>query len=363
MEPWFGYILLAMACYGGIDFLQKAAALADSPSRLVVRTTAIVVAFMSLVAVIASGSSFAALETILLYAGINSTFFAIGSMARITALKKIPAAYVFPVTKTSAVLLILISVVVFGDQPDVWQWTGILLSILLVLLVARGISRPGSQRDEERFPRQERLSGFVLALTSASCTTITILAGKFASTEAPHVSYMFVSYSLVVMHTFIIERIFLKDQRQARDAGANPGGDPLINGDVAVASGVCSEHPTQRAAAEETADSLPSGTDSWGTESGQLKPQRIRFWERHPHERCRTRRAIWFGAGIGALNFFGYLSVLSAFAGGPLALIQGISSTSFVIPIILSAIVFGEHLDWKKTAIVGLAIVSVILQR
>ena len=71
---------------------------------------------------------------------------------------------------------------------------------------------------------------------------------------------------------------------------------------------------------------------------------------------------MYFGVGIGALNFFGYLAVLSAFAGGPLALIQGISSTSFVIPILFSALVFGEKLDKRKTAIVLMAVVSVILQ-
>jgi len=336
MEPWFGYILCAMACYGGIDFLQKAAALADSPSRLVVRTTAIVVASMSLVAVIITGSSFATIEDILVYAGINSTFFAIGSMARITALKKIPAAYVFPVTKTSAVLLILISVIFFGDDPTLWQWTGIILSVVLVILVARGISKPGSSHENARFPQSHRVTGFVLALVSASCTTITILAGKFASTRAPHLSYMLVSYSLVVLHTILIERLFFRTPSDGERAGANAGGDPVINGDVAIAAGQCNEEPANG--------------------------ERFRFWERHPEQACRTRRAMYFGVGIGALNFFGYLAVLSAFAGGPLALIQGISSTSFVIPILFSALVFGEKLDKRKTAIVLMAVVSVILQ-
>jgi drug/metabolite transporter (DMT)-like permease len=346
-----------MACYGGIDFLQKAAALADSPSRLVVRTTAIVVALMSLVGVLISKSSFANIEDILIFAGINSTFFAIGSMARITALKKIPAAYVFPLAKTSAVLLILISVIFFGDRPDVWQWAGIVLSVSLVLIVGRGISSTSSAHENLRFPHAGRFQGFLLALAAASCTTITIIAGKYASTRAPHLSFMFVSYSLVVGHTFLIERIFLREKSIASRSGANQGGDPLINGDEAIAGKVCTVHPIN----DQEVGSKTAPTMQKCTEAGQEAPASI--WDRHPLESSRRKRAMLFGAGIGALNFFGYLAVLSAFAGGPLALIQGISSTSFVIPIVLSAIVFGERLDTRRSIIVALAVVSVILQR
>lgn len=356
MEPWFWYVMSAMVCYGGIDFLHKAAAVADSPSRIVVRTTAIVVALLSLAGVILTGSGFENWRGILLYAAINSTFFALGSMARITALKKLPAAYVFPVAKTSAVLLILISVIFLGDRPDVSQWAGIVLSVGLVVWVGRGLARDNSAASVARFPHEHRMAGFILALASASCTTITVTTGKFASSEVPHLSFMLVSYGLVVVHTFVIEWLFLRNKPERHvpvpdTAGATAVGDAALDEpSVALASAAIAREPVPgRSVAKRIAGQMRQT-------SGRLR-RVLRADSRH------VRRAIMFGSGIGTLNFAGYLLILQAFAGGPLALIQGISSTSFVIPIILSALVFGEKLDARRGVVVALAVVSVVLQR
>jgi drug/metabolite transporter (DMT)-like permease len=298
-EPWFYFILAALVCYGGIDFLQKAAARADSSPSLVVRISAAVVAGFSLLAVLITGEAARAFSDIVLFAAINSTFFALGSMARITALKKLPAAYVFPVAKLNSVLLIIIAVIFFGDRPDLSQWTGIVLSVFLVVGVGYNFSRDQSETDasgREQFPKEGRAGGFLLALAAASCITVSVLTGKFASTRVPLFSYMFVSYSLVVLYTFVLARV--------------------------RASSHC-----------------PAEED---------KPGR--------------RRTHLYGAGIGVLNFAGYFLILKALSSGPLALIQGISSTSFVIPILLAAVFFKERLTLRRSLVVVCAVVSVILQ-
>jgi len=326
MEPWFFFILAALVCYGGIDFTYKAAARADSPSHLVVRTSAFVVAGLSLFAALITGSSLRAWQDIALYAAINSTFFALGSIARISALKKLPAAYVFPVAKLNSVLLILIAVVFFGDRPSPAQWLGIALSVSLVVWVGRGLSRGAGARplpltapvgagedDEERlFPREGRMRGFLLALATATCVTISIVAGKFASASVPHFSYMFVSYSLVVLHTLCIERFFTR----------KPG---------------------------------PAPDDTLAPPAPMRPPA---AWFRGEI----AKRAYTYGVCIGALNFAGYYLILNALATGPLALIQGISSTSFIIPIALSALIFKERLDLRRSLVIACALLSVVLQ-
>ena len=73
------------------------------------------------------------------------------------------------------------------------------------------------------------------------------------------------------------------------------------------------------------------------------------------------KKTIMFGIIIGILNFTGYLCVLNAFETGPLTLIQGISSNSFVIPIILSIIVFKEKFGWKNFIVVVLSVITIII--
>ena len=69
----------------------------------------------------------------------------------------------------------------------------------------------------------------------------------------------------------------------------------------------------------------------------------------------------FFGIIIGILNFSGYFMVLSAFETGPLSLIQGISSNSFIIPVVLSIFVFKEKFSYKNAVVVILAVLSILL--
>lgn len=84
--------------------------------------------------------------------------------------------------------------------------------------------------------------------------------------------------------------------------------------------------------------------------SGKRKPENV-----------NQKKVLLFGIIIGTLNFGGYFLVLMAFASGPLSLIQGISSNSFIIPIVLSLFIYKEKLNYKKLIVIALAIVSIIL--
>jgi len=72
-------------------------------------------------------------------------------------------------------------------------------------------------------------------------------------------------------------------------------------------------------------------------------------------------KILLFGIIIGILNFAGYYLVLNAFEKGPLTLIQGINSNSFIIPIVLSIIIFKEKFTYKNAIVLILSIISVLL--
>ena len=73
--------------------------------------------------------------------------------------------------------------------------------------------------------------------------------------------------------------------------------------------------------------------------------------------------AVIIGIAMGLLNFAGFYAFLSALAVGPLSIIVSIMGLHFVIPIILSTVIYSEKLTMFRILGVLLTIVSVILLR
>jgi drug/metabolite transporter (DMT)-like permease len=77
----------------------------------------------------------------------------------------------------------------------------------------------------------------------------------------------------------------------------------------------------------------------------------------------RNTDAVIIGIAMGLLNFAGFYAFLSALAIGPLSIIISIMGLHFVIPIILSTIIYSEKLTPIRIFGVLLTIVSVIFLR
>jgi len=74
----------------------------------------------------------------------------------------------------------------------------------------------------------------------------------------------------------------------------------------------------------------------------------------------RHTDAVVFGITMGLLNFAGFYAFLLALASGPLSIIVSIMGLHFVIPIILSTVIYSEKLTPIRILGVLLTIVSVI---
>ncbi len=290
-NSWFFFTITATIIYGVINFMYKVAAEHNSPSRLIVNISAGSISIISLTFILIFNYQFINLKWILIFAAINSSFFALGSVAKISALKKIPTSYTFPITKLNSILLIIYGLFLFNESPKTTQWIGIIISIGMLIYISLS-SKSGKIEIPKFSKNNQEFIGILLALTAAVSTSFSMLTGKYASSEVPKMNYIFVSYSMVFIYTTIIGKI-IKTKKK-----------PKV---------------------------------------GNIK------------------KTILFGIIIGILNFTGYLCVLNAFETGPLTLIQGISSNSFVIPIILSIIVFKEKFGWKNFIVVILAIITIII--
>ncbi len=289
MEEWFVYTIAATGIYGVINFIYKIAAEHNLPSPKIVNRSATTISILSLLIILATQSEFTNLQQILFFAVINSAFFGLGSIVKIQSLKYIPSSFVFPITKMNSAFLLIYALFIFSEKPTISQWTGILISFVILAYISLNISK---EKTEVKDKKKQRM-GLIFALLAAFSTSISMLAGKFASTEVPKLNFIFISYSFVMIYTLIINKTLYRKR---------------------------------------------------------AKPTKL-----------VKKKILYFGIIIGLLNFTGYFFVLSAFETGPLSLIQGISSNSFIIPIILSVIVFKEKFDYKNAIVVALAIFSILL--
>ncbi len=283
---WFIYTLLTLFIYGFIDFFYKVAANHNCVSSRILHFSSLTVACLSLLAILLIGSEFLHFKAIIFYAFLNSTFFTLGIICKISSLKKAPAGIIFPLTKINSIFLILIAVFFLGETLLFRQWLGVLLSFLMVLYINFNLKDEAEKK--KLFPLKTQKLGVLLAIIAAISTAISMLTGKFAAAEVSIFPYMCVSYFLVWGNTLWINRWVV------------PGGG------------------------------------------------------------ARSVEMI-FGLVIGVLNFAGYFCFLQAVKLGPLSLVQGINSNVFVIPILLSVLVYKEKLDFRKIFILLLTLVCIFL--
>jgi drug/metabolite transporter (DMT)-like permease len=292
---WFGCTIIATIIYGVLNFMYKVAAIHNCSAHKILNASATTVSFLSLIAILVSGSKFDNIWYILFFAIINSAFFGLGSIMKIKSLERIPTSIAFPVTKLDSVFLIIYSLIIFGDNPTFYQWIGIGISISMMAFISLNIKdKDNNISENENFSSKFQTIGLLFAILAAFSTSISMLTGKFASTSVNKLNYMFISYSLVMVYTYFINKIFYSKKSK------------VISKEI-------------------------------------------------------IKKTYLFGIIIGILNFTGYFLVLNAFAIGPLSLIQGISSNAFIIPIILSFIVFKENLNSKKIIVIIMAIIAILM--
>lgn len=282
---WFLYIVTATVLYGFLNYTYKLAASYGCPNHLVVNRAALTVSVLSLTALLITRSPFRNPWLILLFALINSGFFCLGSLSKIQALKRAPAAIAFPVGKLNAVFVILLSILLFEDRLTILQWAGVALSLIMLLVASIDAGKTKSNG-----PKDNVYAGISWALVAAAATAVSMLTGKFASTRVPLINYIWMSYTLVAAYTFLIMK----------------------------------------------------------TTAGGYDLQ-------------AEKKAGRYGMIAGTLNLIGYYLVLKAFASGPMALIQGVFSTSFIIPIILSVLLLKDRFDLCKAVIIILTLFSLLL--
>ncbi|MBN2695890.1 DMT family transporter [bacterium] len=208
MFGWFFYALLATLIYGVIAFLYKKAGEHNASTIRVINRSSIIVVFISLMFVIfQKGDYFWGVSAA--YAFFNATFFSVAAIFQMHALKFAPTSYVLPVEKFNNIIVITLSISVLSERPTLLQWSGIILSFITIGAIVWAI-----KKDKGEIVSLKK--GVLFSFISAIGSGCSIFTGKLASNEVSTMPYIFMSYFLVMIYTFLISIFLLKKSKNIR---------------------------------------------------------------------------------------------------------------------------------------------------
>ncbi len=213
MEAWLIYTLGATLLYGVLNFLFKMAAEHGCEADGLVGVVGLSVAGLSLGTLLATRVApwRAFTGPVWAYALFNGMFFALGTLSKVGALKRAPAAIVFTLNRLNSLAVMAIGFLFFRETARPVQVLGIgagLGGLALITFDQRSHFTASGSR--------VRLAGIALALGSALFTALSMTVGKLlAQSAADRIAYICVSYSLVAAFT-------LGRRRAARRAGQSP---------------------------------------------------------------------------------------------------------------------------------------------
>jgi drug/metabolite transporter (DMT)-like permease len=200
MAPWFFKALLALLFIGLQRFFYKVAAERGCSTAL----TSLV--FMGTVAAISwllflSGADRGVLNGAMLFWGLVNGLTFLGSAAlTMEALRHVPAAVGYSLTRLSTVFAALFSIFYFHDRLQPRQVLGVVLALGVVWLCARGRTIP------MRRPAASYRLGVVLALLAMLSGTAASISSKFAALQADKWGFMAISYSFSSCAAWIMRR-------------------------------------------------------------------------------------------------------------------------------------------------------------
>jgi drug/metabolite transporter (DMT)-like permease len=191
MHSWYFYSLIALLLMGCQRFFYKVTAEKRCNSALTSALFMGTVTLLSTLSYIGSDAPASNFKILLLLALINSVAFAGATILHMEALRHLPAAIIFPLNRLNLILVILASVVYFGERLNGWQWLGILIGFIVVFILGSDTTK--SVKDS-RFDYAR--SGYLYLGGTILCGAIASLSCKFAALHTGKTDFMALSYLL-----------------------------------------------------------------------------------------------------------------------------------------------------------------------
>jgi drug/metabolite transporter (DMT)-like permease len=189
MAPWYSQALLALVFIGLQRFFYKVAAERDCNTALTSMIFVGTVAAVSWLLFLCGVDKGMPSVAMVWWGLVNGLAFLGSAVLTMEALRHVPAAIGYSLTRLSTVLAAGFSILYFHDRLHPRQMLGIALALSVVLLCARGRTAP-LQRPGARYRW-----GVGLATLAMLSGTVASISSKFAALQADKWGFMAISYS------------------------------------------------------------------------------------------------------------------------------------------------------------------------
>ncbi len=206
MVNWYLYALAALLLIGLQRFLYKVAAVKDCNTALTTFSFMGTVAILSSISVFISFGKVSLSVFLIIVSLLNSLSFVTSTMSNIQALKYISAAIAYPIIRLNIVIVVLFSIVVFGDNLSFYQWLGVLFSITAMLVLAKEYNKNSSKKIKSA-------KGIWLVFLAMIAGSVATISSKFAAIYTNKMAFIAVSYILSTLFAFsLYSKIFPSEQ-------------------------------------------------------------------------------------------------------------------------------------------------------
>ncbi len=209
MTDWYLYSVAALLLLGTQRFLNKVAAEKKCSSSLTTAVFMGTVTLLSSVVLYLSAEMPANISALLVLSLVNSSSFALATIAHIEALRHLPAGITFPLTRLSLVVVVIASVFCFGESLSRSQWMGILLGLAVVAVLARELGAAS-------WPTGDCRLGLLLVTACIFCGAIAAITSKLAVISTSKAAFMTLSYLLGTGFSLAINKRWGKSRNDGR---------------------------------------------------------------------------------------------------------------------------------------------------
>ena len=232
MVNWFSLTVISFFLYGIQRFLYKVSAERNCNTAWTTLSFMGTVALMSTFLWFSSDEVLKNLPWLLLLSLVNSLTYFTDTVVTIEALRYLPTTVVYPVTRMSAVLVVIFSMIYFRDQLNVYQMIGIILAIGVILTLTRF-------SEEEKQEYKNLRKGLFLIVLAVLTGSVAAISCKFAALYTNQMAFIALTYTLSMLFSLGLRKPFEKGGASTRYGEAMLIG--FITGLVNFGAFVC--HP------------------------------------------------------------------------------------------------------------------------
>ena len=195
MDHWYTYSTVALFFLGIQRFLYKVSAERRCNSAWTSFSFMGTVAFLSAVLFFALEETVRNVGFLLFIALANSLTFFIATMSNMEALKHVPASVAYPVIRLNAAVVVVFSILYFGDDLSAYQGLGILLAMSAVVILARDMAGKNESTKNTRL-------GFLFIGIAILAGALASISSKFAALYSNKMAFIAISYTFATLFSF-----------------------------------------------------------------------------------------------------------------------------------------------------------------